>query len=54
MITVFTGFPSLRMFERWKPVGQWCHVIRIDPARRDPVETLSFVRDALREMGMVS
>ncbi len=53
MITVFTGFPAPRMFERWKAVGEQCRIIRVDPGRGDPVETLSFVQDALSELGMI-
>jgi ADP-heptose:LPS heptosyltransferase len=45
LISIFAGFPAPRMFERWRPVGEHCHVIRVD--RPDPQETLARVRDAL-------
>jgi hypothetical protein len=43
---VFAGFPAPRMFERWRPVGPNCQVIRVD--RPDPAETIERVREALR------
>jgi ADP-heptose:LPS heptosyltransferase len=45
LISVFAGFPAPRMFERWRPVGQRCHAIRVD--RPDIHATLDQVRDAL-------
>jgi ADP-heptose:LPS heptosyltransferase len=45
LISVFAGFPAPRMFERWRPVGPECHVIRVDEP--DPAETLERVRQAL-------
>jgi ADP-heptose:LPS heptosyltransferase len=45
LISVFAGFPTPRMFERWRPVGERCHVIRVD--RPDPAEVLASVRAAL-------
>jgi ADP-heptose:LPS heptosyltransferase len=45
LITIFAGFPSLRMFERWRPVGPNCKVIRVD--RPDPTAVLAQVREAL-------
>jgi len=46
LISVFAGFPAPRMFERWRPVGPQCQVIRVD--HPDPAETLDRVREALR------
>jgi ADP-heptose:LPS heptosyltransferase len=51
LISVFAGFPVPRMFDRWKPVGPACHVIRVD--NPDPAETIERVREALRESVMV-
>jgi ADP-heptose:LPS heptosyltransferase len=45
LISVFAGFPAPRMFERWRPVGANCTVIRVDDP--DPDETLERVRQAL-------
>jgi ADP-heptose:LPS heptosyltransferase len=45
LISVFAGFPAPRMFERWRPVGTGCQVIRVD--RPDPIETIERVRQAL-------
>jgi len=42
LISVFAGFPTARMAERWKPVGQ---VIRVE--NPDPDEVLERVRRAL-------
>jgi ADP-heptose:LPS heptosyltransferase len=46
LICVFAGFPAPRMFERWRPVGPNCQVIRVD--QPDPAETIERVREALR------
>jgi ADP-heptose:LPS heptosyltransferase len=46
LISVFAGFPAPRMFERWRPVGENCRVIRVD--NPDPAETVERVREALR------
>jgi hypothetical protein len=46
LIGVFAGFPAPRMFERWRPVGPNCQVIRVD--QPDPAETIERVREALR------
>jgi ADP-heptose:LPS heptosyltransferase len=46
LICVFAGFPAPRMFERWRPVGPNCQVIRVD--RPDPAETIERVREALQ------
>jgi ADP-heptose:LPS heptosyltransferase len=45
LIAVFAGFPAPRMFERWRPVGERCQVIRVD--RPEVEETLRRVRSAL-------
>jgi ADP-heptose:LPS heptosyltransferase len=45
LITIFAGFPSPRMFDRWQPVGPGCKVIRVDSP--EPTETLSRVQAAL-------
>jgi len=45
LISIFAGFPVPRMFHRWRPSGERCHVIRVD--RPEPRETLVRVRDAL-------
>jgi ADP-heptose:LPS heptosyltransferase len=45
LISVFAGFPAPRMFERWRPAGPNCEVIRVD--RPDPEETIERVREAL-------
>ena len=45
LISVFAGFPAPRMFERWRPVGEGCRVIRVD--RPEVEETLRRVRTAL-------
>jgi ADP-heptose:LPS heptosyltransferase len=46
LISVFAGFPAPCMFERWRPVGPNCQVIRVD--QPDPAETIERVREALR------
>jgi ADP-heptose:LPS heptosyltransferase len=45
LISIFAGFPVPRMFERWRPVGEHCHVIKVD--RPDPQETLARVKQVL-------
>ena len=45
LISVFAGFPAPRMFERWRPVGDRCQVIRVD--RPEVGEILRKVRSAL-------
>ena len=47
LISIFAGFPAPRMFERWRPVGPGCTVIRVD--NPDPTETLARVQSALTE-----
>jgi ADP-heptose:LPS heptosyltransferase len=46
LISVFAGFPVPRMFDRWRPVGPGCHVIRVDRPGID--ETLVRVDRALQ------
>ncbi len=46
LLVVFAGFPAPRMFERWRPVGPNCEVIRMD--HPDPAEAIERVREALR------
>ena len=50
LITIFTGFPVPRMFERWKPVGDHCRVIRVDRPNRGVGETLTLVKYALHAL----
>jgi len=45
LISVFAGFPAPRMFDRWRPVGPNCNVIRVD--HPDIAETLHQVKAAL-------
>jgi ADP-heptose:LPS heptosyltransferase len=45
LISIFAGFPVPRMFERWRPVGEHRHVIRVD--RSDPQETLARVKQVV-------
>jgi len=45
LISVFAGFPAPRMFDRWRPVGPNCNVIRVD--HPDIAETLQQVKAAL-------
>ena len=47
LISVFTGFPVPRMFDRWRPTGSHASVIRVDTP--DPVKTLARVETALKE-----
>ncbi len=46
LISIFAGFPSSRMFARWRPVGAQATVIRVD--QPDPTQTLERVREALQ------
>jgi len=48
LIAVFAGFPAPRMFERWRPAGDRCQVIRVDRPEVDA--TLARVREALLEL----
>ena len=45
LITIFAGFPSLRMFQRWRPAGTGCHVIKVD--QPDVGHTIQQVRESL-------
>jgi ADP-heptose:LPS heptosyltransferase len=45
LVSVFAGFPAVRMFQRWRPTGPRTTVIRVN--RPDPLETLERVRAAL-------
>jgi ADP-heptose:LPS heptosyltransferase len=45
LISIFAGFPSPRMFDRWRPTGARAIVIRVD--HPDPVETIVRVRKYL-------
>ena len=50
LISIFAGFPSLRMFDRWRPTGPGpIEVVRVD--RPDPAGTLDEVRVALSRLG---
>ena len=42
LVSIFAGFPSLRMFHRWRPAG---NVIRVDDP--DPADVLARVRAAV-------
>jgi ADP-heptose:LPS heptosyltransferase len=48
LIGVFAGFPAPRMFERWRPVGDRCHVIRVE--QPDVHATLDQVRRILLQL----
>ncbi|HUP02500.1 MAG TPA: hypothetical protein VMU19_00840 [Bryobacteraceae bacterium] len=48
LVSIFAGFPSPRMFERWRPVGGYCRVIRVDTP--DAGAALSRVREALDQL----
>jgi ADP-heptose:LPS heptosyltransferase len=43
LITIFAGFPTARMFDRWRPNG---NVIRVD--NPDPAEVIARVRECIR------
>jgi ADP-heptose:LPS heptosyltransferase len=45
LVSIFAGFPTPRMFQRWRPIGGRATVIRVD--RPDPLETLERVRAAI-------
>jgi ADP-heptose:LPS heptosyltransferase len=45
LISIFAGFPSLRMFDRWRPSGPRVTVIRVD--HPDPAGVLAKVAGAL-------
>ena len=46
LISVFAGFPSLRMFHRWRPSGPRATVIRVD--QPDPAGILAKVAGSLK------
>jgi ADP-heptose:LPS heptosyltransferase len=46
LISIFAGFPTPRMFHRWRPSGPRATVIRVD--QPDPVEILAKVARALK------
>jgi ADP-heptose:LPS heptosyltransferase len=52
LIGVFAGFPAPRMFERWRPVGDRCHVIRVE--QPDVPATLDQVRKILLQLELGS
>ena len=45
LISIFAGFPSARMFARWRPIGERSTVIRVD--RPDSAEVLERIRQTL-------
>jgi ADP-heptose:LPS heptosyltransferase len=45
LVSVFAGFPAPRMFDRWRPTGPRCAVVRVE--RPSPSEVLEQVRQAL-------
>lgn len=49
LISIFAGFPVPRMLARWSPMGEHCHVIRVD--RPDSGQILARVKDALAAAG---
>ncbi len=52
LISIFAGFPVSRMFARWRPSGDGCHVIQVD--RPDPQRILDRVREALAAVALVA
>ena len=50
LISVFTGFPVPRMFDRWRPVGSHTTVIRVEEP--DPEKTLARVKHAVEQAGL--
>jgi hypothetical protein len=46
LVSIFAGFPSPRMFQRWRPISRRATVIRVD--RPDPLEVLERVQAAIR------
>jgi ADP-heptose:LPS heptosyltransferase len=47
LISIFGGFPAPRMFERWRPSGERCTVIRVE--KPDVDDVLKQVKAALAE-----
>lgn len=52
LISIFAGFPSQRMFERWRPVGEYSAVVRVDRAK--PAEVLRQVKVKLESWQTLS
>ena len=50
LVSVFAGFPAARMFDRWRPAGPRCAVVRVE--RADPAEVLERVREAVAGLGV--
>ncbi len=48
LVSVFAGFPVPRMFDRWRPVGEKCEVIRVD--RPQGAATLEKVQQAVSRL----
>jgi hypothetical protein len=46
LVSIFAGFPTPRMFQRWRPSGSRVTVIRVD--HPDPAGILARVADALK------
>jgi ADP-heptose:LPS heptosyltransferase len=53
LIAVFTGFPAPRMFDRWRPAGDGCRVIRVDRPNEAAAAALASVRAALKDLKVV-
>jgi len=53
LITIFAGFPVPRMFERWRPTGDLCRVIRVDRSSAAEAPTLALVKNAFLELRAV-
>jgi ADP-heptose:LPS heptosyltransferase len=49
LVSVFAGFPAPRMFDRWRPAGPRCAVVRV--GRPEPGEVLERVRLAIAGLG---
>jgi ADP-heptose:LPS heptosyltransferase len=48
LVSIFAGFAVPRMFDRWRPTGEHCRVIRVD--RPEIEEPLARVRDAVNDL----
>jgi ADP-heptose:LPS heptosyltransferase len=51
LLSIFAGFPVPRMFDRWRPSGTKCAVVRVE--RPDPAEVLEMVRSGLSNLSRV-
>jgi len=52
LVSVFAGYPSLRMFERWRPTGRGpIEVVRVD--ERDPDAVLARALEAVDRLGVL-